>query len=49
MRRSWKTSQPGDIEESLKDKKELSMGNSGVEYSSQSPVGGRAGELMEYT
>ena len=49
MGRSWKTSQSGGIEESLNDKKQLSVGNSGVEHSSQSPVEGRAGELMEYT
>ena len=49
MGRSWKTSQPGGIEESLNDKEELSVGSSGVEHSSQSPMEGRAGELLEYT
>ena len=42
-------SQPGSIEENLNDKEEFSVGNSGVEHSSQSPVEGRAGELREYT
>ena len=42
-------SQPGSIAENLNDKEEFSVGNSGVERSSQSPMEGRAGELREYT